>query len=379
MRTLGIEDLAQVSLMQTLVMLIGFVQIGLLNGAYITMAEKDAEKDRRVVDLVWTSFIFLALLVAAGVGLGFAGFRPAVVAPVTLLLGGISGAATLGSTFLNNSLVAHGQLDRANTIGLAAVLISLTLGIFSAPYGLTFALLAVLSQPLLIVVGALASTAWLRLASLRFDPGNVRDLLRVGSPMFLGSVFLLLSYQLERWAIVFGLGEAALGRFYLVIMYMNFFVLLPASILNLHFPPALRALYSDSSSAFNDHARRHLRDLLAFCVVAGLLTFFAMPWLLQIALPRFSAEAGLVFLAFPAMILFVLRDTASLVFLATKRTGAFIASSGVFFATYSAALALLISFDAFSLESLIIARGAAALVALAVALHLRARSLSEVM
>lgn len=379
MRTLGIEDLAQVSLMQTLVMLIGFIQIGMLNGAFVAMAAKDDEKDRRVVDLVWTALVFLVVVITVGVAAGLAGLRPLVVAPSTLVIGGIAGAATLGSTFVSNALIAHGDLDRANAIGLGAVLASLALGLIGAPHGLIFALFAVLAQPLLVMVGAVLSTGKLRPSALSFDEPEARNLLRMGAPIFSGTIFLLLSYQLERWAIVFDLGEAALGHFYLVMMYMNFFVLLPASILNLHFPPALRALKAGSVAEFRSHTRRHMRDLFAYLMVAGLLTYFVMPTLLREALPQFSNDAYLVYLVFPAMTLFVLRDTTALVFLATKQTDAFIVGSAVFFASYSIGLALLILSATFSLERLLIARGVAAIASLIVATFLCRKSLARLM
>ncbi|WP_180901245.1 lipopolysaccharide biosynthesis protein [Martelella soudanensis] len=379
MRTLQIEDLAQVSLMQTLVMLIGFVQFGLLNGAYVTMAEKDARKDRQVTNLIWTGLGFLALVIGAGVAVGLAGLRPAVVAPQTLVLAGFAGTTTLASTFLNNALIARGALKQANTIGIVAVSVSFVLGLLSYPYGLFFALLALLSQPLLIALGALIRIPDLRPSAPVIERAATQDLFRIGAPVFMGTFFLLLSYQVERWMIVYSLGETQLGQFYIVMMYMNFFVLLPASILNLHFPPALRALQAGSLVEFQRHARRHLRDLLAFFLVAGTLTFLLLPWLLQIGFPQFRNETGLIFLAFPAMIFFVLRDTAALTFLATRRTRSFIISAGVFFTVYAAELAILEAIGAFSLQRLIIARGVASVVALLAALYLRRAALVDAM
>lgn len=384
MRTLGIEDLAQVAIMQTLVMLIGFAQGGAINGAYVLMAEKKADQDRQVTDFLWAGLGVLALGFAAlallGTGVpGAAALAPAFLQPVTLALGIVAGLATLASSFLNNALIAHGALDRSNAVGMGAVLISLGLGVLSLEYGLVMALAAILAQPVLIALGVLGLTPALRpaLAGLRrvlagWLAGELaRRIFAVGFPQFLGTLFILMGYQLERWAIVAVLGEEALGQFYLVIMYITFFVLVPGSIVNLHFPPALRHLQAGEMAGFERAAGNHVRDLAIFCAIALPATVLPLPWLLESFLPQFAGQERLIWWAYPAMVVFVARDTCSLVFLAVKQTRPMVVSGAIFFAAYGAGIGALVAADSFTLESLLAARLVAALAALIYALAMR--------
>ena len=58
MDTLGLSDLGQVALMQTIVMLIGFSQLGAINGAFLLFADKDRALNQKIVDFLWCGFLW---------------------------------------------------------------------------------------------------------------------------------------------------------------------------------------------------------------------------------------------------------------------------------------------------------------------------------
>jgi O-antigen/teichoic acid export membrane protein len=238
------------------------------------------------------------------------------------------------------------------------------IGVLSTPYGLQMALLAILAQPVLIGLGVLLSTSDLRPATLWLGRDLARRIFSLGSPQFLGAIFILLGYQLERWAIAGVLGEAALGQFYLVIMYIAFFVLVPTAILNLYFPSALRSFQAGDMDGFAHSARRHLRDLAVFSAVALPATIFLLPWLLERVLPQFAGQAYLVYWAYPAMVVFVARDACALAFLSMKQTMPLVVSGALFFGSYALCVGLLVLSGQFSLVTLLASRLVASAVAL---------------
>jgi O-antigen/teichoic acid export membrane protein len=359
MRTLGLGDLGQVALMHTIVMLIGFAQLGMINGAYILYAERDPVQNRRIVNLMSvgvSALVVVAALLAIST-LGALG-QP-VLAKETVIVGIAAGIASLASTWLNNALIADGALGRSNIINVAAVMVSVGVAFLSLPYGLSAALLAIALQPLIVVIAALVIEPDLRPRALVFDREMMGRILRLGFMPFVGGLFVLGAYQVERWAIVAVLGDEALGRFYLVMMYMTFFVLLPASLLNVFFPRALRAYQGGDFGEFRAIGRRHFRAILAYCLGALLATISAVPFAIREFLPQFAGDEILVYLVYPAMVIFVLRDTASLVLYSVKRTMPILIGGAILLSIYTISIFISVVSKAFSLELLVILRGGA--------------------
>lgn len=376
MRTLGLGDLGQVALMQTIVMLIGFVQLGMINGAYILYAERDPEQNRRIVNLMSLGVLGLVAVAALLALVTGGALGQPVVARETVLVGMAAGIATLGSTWLNNALIADGALGRSNVINMAAVLVSLGVAFLSLPYGLPAALLAIALQPLIVVVAALVIEPGLRPRALAFDREMMARILRLGFMPFVGGLFMLGAFQVERWAILFVLGDEALGRFYLVMMYMTFFVLVPASLLNVYFPRALRAFQGGDFANFRTIVRQHLYAILAYCGVALLATAIVLPVAVREALPQFVDSEHLVYLVFPCMIVVVLRDTLSLVLYSAKKTSPILISSALFLVLYVIGISISAAAGVFGMALLVILRGIAILIS-TVYLAQAARSTSK--
>jgi len=359
MKTLGLADLGQVALMQTIVLLVGFVQLGTLNGAYILFAERNPEQRQRIVDLLSLGVVVLVALVALLAAVGGGQVLSPLVAPETLVIGVFAGVCTLASTWMNNLLIAKGSLGRSNVINMGGVIVSLVVAVLSLPFGLPAALLAILMQPLVVALVALTIDRDLRPASVRPDRATLRVLLALGIMPYLGSLFVLMTYQVERWAIVLVLGQEALGQFYLVMIYMTFFTLIPASLLNVHFPRAMRALQAGQPEVFRSIGRRHLIEILLYGAVALALTAGLLPAAVRSLVPQFTESAHLALLVFPALFIYTMRDSAALVLYSVKTTQPILVSGIIFLVTYAALLGAAVALDVFSLTVVVLMRGVA--------------------
>jgi O-antigen/teichoic acid export membrane protein len=362
MKTLGLADVSQIAMMQTIVMLVGFVQLGTLNGAYILFAEQKFDQTRRIVTLLsWYVIALIALAVAAAFAGAGTVFAP-LIARETLLIGCFAGIATIASAWMNNLLIVKGALGRSNIINVGAVLVSLALALLSSQHGLGAALLSILAQPLMVVCGALLIDREIRPSIKASDAQTLNKVLALGFMPFLGALFTLASYQLERWTIAVVLGEQALGSFYLVMLYIAFFALIPTALLNVSFPRAMRALQGADNMEFNRIRKRHFNEILAYGAVAAVGTFTLLPLLVENAIPEYQSSVMLTFLVFPSVLIFSLSDNAALVLYSFKNTRPMLFSGLVLLTSYAALLAAAALLDSFSLTSVVILRCVAVLI-----------------
>lgn len=362
MKSLDLASLGQVTLMATLIMLVGFVQVGLINGAYNQYAARDREVNRRIVELMTTGVLVLIppAIIVTWI-LQKTEILVEVVWPATLAFGVAAGIATLASTWLNNALIADGHLGRSNLINLSAVLLSLLAAFLSLDYGLGAALSSLLLQPLIVAFAAMVLDPNLRPRSLGVHRETLELIFRLGLMPFLAGLTVLLMYQVERWSIAAVLGSEALGEFYIVLMYTAFFGLIPDALLNVYFPQAKRAFVAYDPQLLMTFVRHHQRDLLAYCLLAVVVTVFLMPPAIERFLPAFTGSAGLVYYALPGLVLFTLRNIATMVLFSSGEMGPLLVSGVMTLSLFSAGLAVLWGAGHFNLVSVLIARGLATL------------------
>lgn len=299
MNSLGLAEVGQIALMQTIVMLVGFAQGGLISGAFILWAGGDRDLNRRMADVLFAGKAVLGVVLALVLAvLGPAVLAP-VVAPETLVVGLAAGLATLASTWMNNALVADQKLRQSNLVNVVAVLFSLGLALLTLGSGdLRLALLSIAAQPLLVALGGAILEPQARPRAVRPDRAALRRMLSVGVMPFLGSLSLLLVYQIERWSIAGVMGPEALGRYFIVILYMTFFLLVPTALMNVHFPRVRRALAAGDTEGFRRTIRRHMIELAVYSVLALLMKLALLSLVLETFLPNFAGTEPLVYLAF---------------------------------------------------------------------------------
>lgn len=299
MNSLGLAEVGQIALMQTIVMLVGFAQGGLISGTFILWAGGDVVLNRRMADVLFVGKAVLGVLLICGLAIVGPDVLAPIVNPETLLIGLAAGLATLASTWMNNALVADQKLRQSNLLNVVAVLMSLGLAILTLETNsLMLALGAIALQPLLVALGAMLLDTLARPRIVRPDPDTLRRMLAIGVRPFLGSLSLLLVYQIERWSIAGTMGPEALGRYFIVILYMTFFLLVPTALMNVNFPRASRALAAGETDSFRQIIRRHMAELAIYAGLALLIKLALLSLVLDTFLPNFTGTESLVYLAF---------------------------------------------------------------------------------
>jgi O-antigen/teichoic acid export membrane protein len=360
MKTLDIASLGQIALLQTVIMLVGFTHAGVLNGAYIQYSERDPATNREIVDAVTTGFIYLLLIILVlAAALSLTGFDRSFLWPETSIIGVIAGVATIASTWLNNTMVADGLLGRSNMINVVAVSLSIAIAFFSKGNGLVWALFSILTQPLAVALAAIATNKKLRPQRLEMRAGLMQELFRLGLVPFLSGLLVLSMHQIERWSIAAVLGTEALGRFYPVLMYATFFTLVPSALLNVFFPQARRAFATQRADLLTQLVRRHLRDLFIYFALAALITYLLVPAAMARFLPPLGRSSALVYYAVPGLVLFSLRDSASLVLFSSGRMQPLLIAGLMTLVAFSFGLVSISLMGRFSLVSVLIMRAVA--------------------
>jgi O-antigen/teichoic acid export membrane protein len=378
MKSLDLASLGQITLMTTLIMLVGFVHGGLINGAYLQYAARDREINRHIVELMATGTLVLVPIAGALVwALQQWGALAQVVWPGTLAFGLAAGIVTLASTWLNNALIADGHLGRSNLINVGAVMLSMVAAYFSTTYGLTAAWLSLLIQPLVIALGAMLIDSNLRVRTLGIRRDTLVLLLRLGLVPFLGGLAVLSMQQFERWSIAAILGPKALGEFYLVLMYTTFFGLVPASLANFYFPQAKRAFIANDLQQLNLFIRHHQRDLMLYFGLAAAATVLLMPPTLERYLPEFAPHASLVNYALPGLVLLTLRNIASMVLFSTSEMRPLLVAGIGTLVLFGLSLLGLWAAGIFTLANILIARAVAIFPGTALLLLAQHQSLSK--
>lgn len=355
--TLGMADLGQVALMQTIVMLVGFIQLGTINGAFLMFAEGKPQQTHRIAAVLnMVLVVFVGLVALLAIVSGGATLMP-VVEPQTLVMGIFAGLATLASTWMNNLLIAKKALARSNIINITAVSVSLVAAAVSMRWGLTAALASILVQPMTVAIGVLILEPDARRIGIRPDPATLRLIWKLGVTPFLSGIAVLMTYQIERWSIGLLLGADKLGQFYLVMMFTTFFQLVPAALLNVHLPAAVKA---DGTEQLRAVLRLHRNEILAYCGLTLVAVLIFAPMAVRMLAPRFAPSTPLLLLACPALIITALRDNATLALYAVRRMRPLLISGFLLLASYSVFLGIAAQTGNFSLEAVLILRGAAA-------------------
>jgi O-antigen/teichoic acid export membrane protein len=358
---LDLASIGQIAFMQTIVMLVGFVQLGLINGGYRIYASDKPDKSKvNDVIVIYLSGLFcvatLALLFLKS------DWNYLDVEFEVALIGVIAGFFTLFSNWFSNMLIANQKLIMSSLINLSAALVSFSLVYVSIEQDLYILLMALAIQPILILMAALLLNPNLRVRTLNFDIDIFKQTFILGVIPFVVGLFLLLIYQVERWTIVWALGADNLGRYYLVIMYTSIFTLLPASLLNLYYPRLIRAYEGREKSIFRSVLRRYLVELLLYLIIVIVITLTVMPMIIDMFLPKYSSIQDLVLISLPGLMFLALSDVASLLFLTVNRLKNIFNAGIIMLITYLLLLSVFVLMDLLTLQSAAYIRSAALVV-----------------
>ncbi|GLH74278.1 hypothetical protein GETHLI_27800 [Geothrix limicola] len=361
MRKLALIDLGQVALAQTMIMFISLFQLGIINGGYRLYSSQNLEENRKINNLI-SSFIFVIAIVFGTICLGLLGLIKSInfyFSTITISL--IAGLATLGSNWYTNCLVADGRLRISNLINLLAAMSSLAIAASLWGRNLNVALLSLVAQPVLAMILTLIIYPVSRPTQFLLSSELLRRILSLGFIPFAGGILAILTVQIERWMIIYALGPEQLGHYYIIILYTSVFTLVPASLLNVYYPTAMRRFETEDFLALSSIMKQHAKDLIRYIALAVLMTVFLIKPVVTMFLSKFKADTGLVFLGLPGFMAVAMCDVFSLHYHATRRLGPLLWQGLVGIFSLTGGLWILVATKQFSLEHVVIVKSVAAM------------------
>ena len=292
MRLLNVREVGVISLVQSIIMLVSFSQIGLLNGAYRIISKSESHLNR-INDFIF-SYNFYVFLVSI-----------VLIYPICLLLNIkdeliiliytlIAGFVSVLSNWMSNLLIASQKiklLNNANLISTGLSFLSLVIINYSSLWA---GILLVTLQPFILIFVAI-NVGKYKITMTSFNKRTFKFLFSAGFIPYLiniiGSFFLLI----EKWLITLDLGVEFLGQYFLVGMYSTFFLLIPGALNNLEFPKSMRTFRSNITYVqMLNSLNFYFFKLITYVIFVGAFTYFIAPLIIEFILPKYLESVYLL-------------------------------------------------------------------------------------
>lgn len=313
MLALEYEDLGRVALIQSIIVMTGFMQFGVFTGGhrlFISASERHKERINRVVySFTVTLGLVFAALAALAIALGLTGGFDTAVA-----LGTLGGIATLFRNWQTLQLIATMRFKSANRINIASIVISLALLGLIPVDPLAACLAALVAQPLLFTIFAAIFEKDQRPGKFELPVRFLKRFLKVGFLVFFVGVLLQLNLHIERAYVTAALGLEALGHLYLAAMVVGLVQLLPASLNSVFIPDAVRAYTDRNGPALARTMQAYLGVLIGYAALCGLAVWLGAEPLLAVLAPKYVDDLVYVYILLPGCLLLVVSGAMALTF-----------------------------------------------------------------
>lgn len=313
MRYLDLKELGIISLVQTIFMFIGLLQMGLLNGGYRIISLGKKEEMERTNNTIYS---YLAILLPLGLlfCLLSSTFHWIKDLDFTLLLiSVVFGIFTLLNNWYHNMLIGEQKLSEVNR----ANIVSYTLSALALPlaywFGFWGGMAVIMIQPLAFVGIAMLRNKELMPTGFYFNVSYIKYILGFGFIPFLGGIFAVIYTQVERWSIDSVLGVEALGGFYLVFLYVSLYQLVPTSLNAIFFPKGVKSYSEKKYSDFKRILKYYYLLLGSYGIFITMLTAMFLEPVVGLIFPNHLPGVSFVYIILPGLILTSLTDPIGLV------------------------------------------------------------------
>jgi O-antigen/teichoic acid export membrane protein len=313
MRELDYRELGIVTVMQAIMLLVGTLQFGVLNGGYRLLCSADDEDGKAINNVAYACFgiITLASLLIALLSDQF--LAPGVAAWVTVA-GVAGGALTLVRSWINNQMIAKQQLALLNQVTMWSAVLSLLPLLALDVHPLAMCILSIVIQPALFTLFVLVAGPQYRPQSLSLDKAILQRIFVAGFFIFLSGMSVQVNAQLERWYVARYLGLDALGHLYLALLVVNLFSIVPNALQSVQMPRIVQAWDQQNSAGVQRGMRQLLLLNLGYCLIAGIaLAFLAEP-LVRLFLPKYVPDLHYVYLIVPGLALYTICSAVAVIF-----------------------------------------------------------------
>ena len=312
MRIFPLKDIGSVSFIQSIIMLIGFTQLGLLNGGY-RLISKSNNQTKRINSFIFSynSYLFIIVVLVVLMIDSLFGIKYEISLVYFSILAAF---VTVLANWVSNVYIAEQKLSLLNKLNVISLFVSFFSLIIFQISSIWSGILFVTSQSFVFIIFAFYWGKY-KFYFMRLDRRTFVYILSVGFIPFLlnivGGVFMLF----ERWIIKKDLGEESLGSYYLVFAYTMFFQIVPTALNNIVFPNALRSMNKKTESYIMvAEFKSYFIKLLGYSIIMGFLTYFLSGPLIQIFLPQYLSSIRLIKIVFWGLFILNLSQPYMLIF-----------------------------------------------------------------
>lgn len=365
MRFLDLRELGVISLVQTIFMFIGLLQMGLLNGGYriISLGKKhEMEKTNNSI------YSYLSIILPIGLLFCFLSsyYNWIDELPLNLLIiSVVFGVFTLLNNWFHNVLIGEQKLTEVNILNVS----SYGLALFALPlaflYGFWGGMIVIMIQPFAFVALGVLRNNELLPTYFFFDLKYIKYILKFGFIPFLGGIFVSIYLQVERWTITEVLGVESLGGFYLVFLYVSLYQLIPNSINSIFFPKGVKAYSERNYNHFKSLLRYYSLVLIGYGICITIVTLFFLDPFVALFFPKHQTGVVLVYIILPGLILHSLSDPIGLVLNSSVILKPMLVTNLLNMCFCIVALFLMINMSVFSLQNVAVVRMVSGLFVLA--------------
>ena len=313
MQVLDYRQLGLAALLQSIILLIGLVQFGFLNGGYRILCSASEVDARRVNNLIYALLagVAIASFVVAIASLPFVSSGDA---RLVAILGAAGGVVVLTRTWMMNHMIARGALKRLNEINFWSAIASMLPLALIPVFPLTACLAAIVAQPLAFVVAVVIADRSILPTRLEVSWPLARQVFNIGFVVFLTGIFLQVNIQIERWYITGFLGLEALGHFYLAILFITLFQMVPNSLDQIFLPSVIRAHAAGDGASVRRGMRQFFQVETGYCLITVIALAAAAQPVTALLLPKYLPDLQYVNLVAPGLILFTLANPLAIPF-----------------------------------------------------------------
>lgn len=352
LKYMAFYELGMVSVFQTLILLIGLSQIGILNGAY--RAYSGSKKYyRKAINNFTFSFFLLLTTLAFVILFAYSLFSFSKEALI-FFLGTVAGIFSLITNYINNALLADSKIKEVNIINIVSNLLGFASLVLIAYHPL-LGLLSFIIQPFAFIVISFILDRSLIPRKMHFSVNIFQLLLQLGFIPYLTSLFVYLNLQLERWSIVYFLGVEKFGHFYLAVAYASLFALFPNSINSLYFPRMVRAHSEGKPEEFNKLLKQYSYILFIYCILAAIATLWLSPLVIGMFFPQHQENLKYVYFILPGLMAITITNPYIVYFNASLNLRPLLFAYGASSIIITIAIMILYISDNISLENIAIA------------------------
>lgn len=308
MHVLNSAQLGYVAIFQSVIIVTGFLQLGIIHGAY-RMISFSINRKEKANDAVMSFLMILSLIIFLFLFI----YSNIFVMNSFWVFGGIVGILSIWNNWITNLYIALGRTKLLSRVTLVSIIFSLTCIPILYIKPIFGAMLMLSLQPIVFIILSLMFNRDFRFTLMKKNIPYVILLLRYGFVPFLTGILYYVNLQIERAIIGLDLGLIALGEYYLVFVYTSIFLVIPSALAAINFPKTIKIIRANQKERFQFFQvfGTYYIELITYLAVVFILTYWVLPILVNAYLPQHVNGIKYVNVILYGLIVFTLIDPIS--------------------------------------------------------------------